>query len=199
MMVFPCWKSERGEDALNYGWGIYFSEKPDVAMAYRDGLAGKSTIKGGALYEVELMLGKADLLDWDLPIAKQSEKVQQAIQKAIDRHADPIQREMMAYYAVQNGQKTVGGTFYRTLASMFGDGLTTDGREEASRFLLSLGIPGIRYLDAFSRNGSVSGEKTRNYVIFDDSLITIMTCHAGGMQVVPEDEVQDDVCCFGPR
>lgn len=175
---FSMEEIQTGEGALAFGWGLYFAEEPDVARSYRDSLAGSD--KPGCLYEVELAIDEVDLLNWDKPIAKQSEKVQKAIQKAIEGHADQVQKDMMEYFAVTHRAKCVGGSFYRTLTDMFGNGLTTDGREEASRFLLSIGIPGIQYLDAFSRKGAgfrppeaLIGRKTRNFVIFDESLVEI--------------------------
>ena len=46
----------------------------------------------------------------------------------------------------------------------------TDYQAKAAEEMASRGIPGIRYLDAGSRE---AGEGTRNYVIFDDALIDI--------------------------
>jgi hypothetical protein len=46
---------------------------------------------------------------------------------------------------------------------------------EATNYLGSLGLPGIKYFDAGSRvGGMLSGNGTRNYVVFDDSLIDIL-------------------------
>jgi hypothetical protein len=42
---------------------------------------------------------------------------------------------------------------------------------QTSRTLKEAGIPGIRYLDQGSRG---AGNGTRNYVVFDDSLINIL-------------------------
>jgi len=44
------------------------------------------------------------------------------------------------------------------------------GGEEASKKLKELGIPGIQYYDGMSRS---AGKGTRNYVMFDDELISI--------------------------
>jgi hypothetical protein len=54
-----------------------------------------------------------------------------------------------------------------------------DGRAavEASKRLRDSGIPGIKYLDAGSRG---AGDGTRNYVVFDDSLITILRKYGVG-------------------
>jgi len=46
--------------------------------------------------------------------------------------------------------------------------------KKASEYLLSKGIKGIKYKDGFSRVGKNSEKETMNYVIFDDSLITIV-------------------------
>jgi hypothetical protein len=45
------------------------------------------------------------------------------------------------------------------------------GPQAASDWLLSKGIPGIRYLDAGSRD---AGKGTRNIVVFDDNLPKII-------------------------
>lgn len=61
-------------------------------------------------------------------------------------------------------QKPSGEQIYSRLTSSKG------GQKEASDFLRSLGIHGIRYLDGNSRS---SGEGTYNYVIFDPDLIEV--------------------------
>jgi hypothetical protein len=45
------------------------------------------------------------------------------------------------------------------------------GPKKATEQLRERGIPGIRYLDAGSRG---AGDGSRNYVVFDDSLIDII-------------------------
>jgi len=47
----------------------------------------------------------------------------------------------------------------------------TTSPKQASEYLNSIGIPGIRYLDGTSRK---QGEGTHNYVVFDENLITIL-------------------------
>jgi len=60
------------------------------------------------------------------------------------------------------------------LAPMLG-GLLSSGwnrfRGASSRMLREAGIPGIKYLDQGSRS---AGEGSRNYVVFDDSIINIL-------------------------
>ena len=45
------------------------------------------------------------------------------------------------------------------------------GADEARNRIKAAGIPGIKYLDAGSRG---AGDGTRNYVVFDDRLISIV-------------------------
>jgi len=63
------------------------------------------------------------------------------------------------------GSKTAGSMYERMSTSL-------GSAEAASARLRELGVPGIRYYDAGSR---AAGEGTRNFVIFDDSLIDIRT------------------------
>ncbi len=45
------------------------------------------------------------------------------------------------------------------------------GDKDAAEYLRSLGIPGIKYLDAGSRG---AGSGTRNFVLFDDKIPRIL-------------------------
>lgn len=56
--------------------------------------------------------------------------------------------------------------YYDQLAAVLGS------EDDASRYLMSIGIPGHRYLDGSSRYGA-EPEPTYNYVIYDDRTITI--------------------------
>tara|TARA_R110000751_G_scaffold307689_1_gene430608 strand:+ start:23 stop:1954 length:1932 start_codon:yes stop_codon:yes gene_type:complete len=128
----------------------------------------------GYLYNVDLKVSPDDLLDWDAPLSEQSE----AIQKALGR----------------NDQWTTGESFYNLKSGAIDDQLTEksgelydfikshpkfnaeernfNSREVISAWLDDKGIPGIRYYDGGSR---AAGEGTRNFVIFDDSLVDIKT------------------------
>ena len=63
------------------------------------------------------------------------------------------------------GTGVEGKSVYQMLSSKLG------GDDKASAYLKSLGIPGIKYLDAGSRS---SGKGTRNFVVFDDSIVKIL-------------------------
>jgi len=59
-----------------------------------------------------------------------------------------------------------GGNLYARLVESLG------GSRQASEYLNSLGIPGIKYLDGNSRS---AGEGTRNLVVFDDELVNVIS------------------------
>lgn len=46
-------------------------------------------------------------------------------------------------------------------------------QEAASKYLMQLGVPGIKYLDAGSRGGPLDTEGTHNLVVFDDKIIKL--------------------------
>ena len=179
------------------------------------GTEAKSIIRGtgsfgenpGRMYEVNINARPEQFLDWDKPLSGQSEQVRSVYQKmgggadpkvaeakvrqietemadlATDR--DPVTnvmrnerqwhmlaRERDAAWQQWNGAQS-GQQFYRSIP----------GRDAASRSLLDAGIPGIKYLDQWSRT---AGEGSRNYVVFDDRIITILRKYGlAGLTVLP--------------
>ena len=115
--------------------------------------------KVGNTYEVEINAAPEDLLDWDKPLSEQSEKVQAAIKAAT---ADIWKSDKSEY----NGSVVYNGLVedLRTIDR-------NNAEKMASERLLAAGIPGIKYLDGFSRG---VGKGTYNYVIFDPSIVKIM-------------------------
>jgi hypothetical protein len=106
----------------------------------------------GNLYKVDLDVKDEDLLDWDKPLSDQSEKIRENVLSESKLLGD-LNREWN------------GNDLYKNLVDEYG------GEKQASEYLNSLGIPGIRYLDGTSRK---QGEGTYNYVIFDENLIKIL-------------------------
>lgn len=158
----------------------------------------------GRLYQVNLAPAEDEYLDWDKPLSEQSEKVRAALENA------PVEIK-----AIKMG----GADIYDALADYFSDGQPGSGErnpEAASRYLASIGISGIRYLDQGSRNAStkiehdpwsdgwrvkqadgtwktfptrkaaVASVETYNYVIFDDRLIKIVEKSARQMNFDPD-------------
>jgi hypothetical protein len=95
----------------------------------------KSEGKGGNLYKVDLDVKDEDLLDWDKPLNKQSEKIRENVLSESKILGD-LNREW-------NGQD-----LYKNLVDEYG------GEKQASEYLNSIGIPGIRYLDGMSRTSA---------------------------------------------
>ena len=118
---------------------------------------GRGQANQGRLYEVELAPDDADLLDWDAPLSEQPEKVRAALQQGYDPN-----------WLAQFNDKP-GSDLYKAMA---GGESFEDMRMAASQELAGLGIPGIRYLDGGSR---AAGDGSRNYVMFDDSLIKVLS------------------------
>lgn len=135
-----------GEGVQSYGHGLYFAENPNVARSYQNGS------KESALYKVDLpdeQIGK--MLDWDKPLAQQPENVR-AILENLAKETN-IARGF--------GQNSVGDILKAAIRL----GLNPEAR------LKAIGVPGIRYLDAGSRQ---AGTGTHNYVVFDDNLPRII-------------------------
>lgn len=88
---------------------------------------------------------------------------------------DEARSALMAYAAPLAEQNPVtGGAAYQRLARSLDESNRYFGgnREEASRLLKENGVPGIKFLDQYSRNG---GNGTSNYVIFDDGIVKIVS------------------------
>lgn len=146
----------------------------------------------GNLYEVNILADKEnDFLDWDKPLSEQSEKVKNALVPTILKEFDKTTQARE--YILKRGTKSNGKPLtaeeiekykkpmpdplsitgkggYTCTVNSFG-GRPTEDSPKASKFLLTQGIKGIRYLDQGSRG---TGEGTYNYVIFDPKIIQIV-------------------------
>lgn len=130
----------------------------------------------GRLYEVSLDVEPEQLLDWDKPLGEQSE----AVRKAIDAVREAARERARAADAA--GDQTAFGQAINEAAALnlergaIGDAMRVAeiGASPArfAQLLREAGIKGIRYLDAGSR---AAGEGSRNFVIFDDSLVKIVS------------------------
>ena len=130
----------------------------------------------GSRYKVDLPDAKIEqMLDWDKPLAEQPE----AVRKALSSHPKVIaevnrlneQRVALNERNPERLSHPVIGKLARkeyTAESLKGQALYElfskgSNQAQASEYMRSLGIPGIKYLDA----GSRTGEKgTRNFVVF---------------------------------
>lgn len=188
---FDLSKIGTGEGAQAYGNGLYFAEAEDVARMYRDKLS-----KGrGRMYEVNIKADPDRFLDWDRPFAEQSPAVQDAMMRAgLGPHYEKFDgqtvwptREAAEEAALRyTGRRQPrpgavlverdGGYSFEIPSTKISKLYAYSLREpEVAASLREAGIPGVRYLDAGSRG---AGEGSRNYVVFDDSLVDILRKYA---------------------
>jgi hypothetical protein len=141
----------------------------------------------GNLYEVEINADKEnDFLDWDKPFNEQSVNIQNKLKNInledryeIGKSAGSLQ---YGFYSKENGYLDTDKPSFRTeeeainfLKNPTGETLYSEidyDPKKASNNLKTFGIKGIKYLDQDSRN---IGEGTHNYVIFDPSIIKIVS------------------------
>lgn len=130
--------------------------------------------KGGSLYKVSIKADPTKFLDWDAPVKAHSEEVLRMLSTAVDKELS----------GALHTPETIASQLrlMQTLDSPMGEWLDTAGITKgahglvwndntvASKALAEAGIPGIKYLDQGSRG---AGDGTRNFVVFDDKLVTI--------------------------
>ena len=116
----------------------------------------------GRLYEVEIPDDDEYLL-WDKPLSEQSKKVKAALAKvAMGPFTDEVN---------QPSDTAEAKVFYFALSLSQTERGRGDDRA-ASLILHEAGIAGIKYLDGGSRS---QGDGSYNYVVFDDSRVSIRT------------------------
>ena len=149
-----------GEGWQEYGWGLYFTSCEEIAEWYRVQLTKYHPSKG-LLYHVELTPEINEFLDWDATFEEQSLFVKKALRKM---SMVPKMKENYKFFADYDDSidgLNSGEDFYKELTSYF-----KGSQKHASKFLLSLGIPGLKYIGRSSQK--------ENYVIFDDTFVKII-------------------------
>jgi len=122
----------------------------------------------GRMYEVNVDANPEDFLDWDKPLSEQSEKVREAIKLrdfSLGSQTDMSVRGGQYHDAIQ---KQEVDRFWRESGGSFPASTMQDA---PAKYLKGVGIPGIRYLDQGSRG---AGDGSRNYVVFDENLISLV-------------------------
>jgi len=133
----------------------------------------------GNLYSVDIPDEKiAQMLDWDAPLSEQPESVRRGVQQAIadgieDGANGPNQMAGTVTNSKWNTQHVSpkdidnldGASIKSMLQRVYGD-------EGSAKKLNDLGIPGIKYFDGNSRT---AGKGTRNFVVFDENDMTVLT------------------------
>jgi len=173
--------SQSAIDWLNKQKAAYKTEQSPETLAQYDAaikvLQGGNVEKVGNLYTADLPDEMVDrMLDWDKPLSEQPEAVRKALlsNPNIAAEAKRLNEQRIALNKQSPGRLThpvLGKLANRetTPESLKGEAIYTllakgGNSAEVSKYLRSLGIPGIRYLDAGSRGQSGTG--TRNFVVF---------------------------------
>lgn len=120
----------------------------------------------GQLYEVEIPEDDSMLL-WDKPLSEQPE----AVKKSLGNVVDLLNEERGTPGSKHPDLTFSGSGIYGFVSKAMG------GDEAASKYLNSLGINGIKYLDGTSRN---AGEGSFNYVVFDDAAVQVLKTYYQG-------------------
>lgn len=130
----------------------------------------------GYLYQAEIPKDE-DLLNWDVSLSMQPVKVRQALEAA-----DVMDPSVFDQFT---GQQLYEGIVRDR--NMFGGLDRREAAQATSEFLQSIGLPGLRYLDGYSRD---RGEGTHNYVIWDETLLRPEVAQI--MVIDAEQEEEDD-------
>lgn len=137
---------------------------PDLIEAFRKTM----DVPKGSMYQVRIDADPADFLDWDAPFAS-ADDVERLAAKFDAVDPDLRKRlEDWGYERQQRGQVMPDGN--DIVRELLG-GVGNRNAQRATETMREAGIPGIKYLDQGSRG---AGDGTRNYVVFDDKLITIL-------------------------
>jgi hypothetical protein len=147
------------------------------------------------------------MLDWDAPLSEQPEimKIMQGSNTQTTAGSVPRTAPRVSLEEIGDADLApTGRDLYEKLVFRadreLNDGVVrlardapragrTNAQQIASEQLKELGIPGIKYFDGTSR---AAGEGTRNYVVFDENIITITkrngepVTQAEREQVLPE-------------
>ena len=93
----------------------------------------------------------------------------------------------------RTGMNQTGKQYYEELARGFHSSPNMnimDAQSEASKVLSEAGVPGIKYLDGTSRK---AGEGTRNFVVFDENNLTVLTRNGEKVNAPPKPIMFKDV------
>jgi diguanylate cyclase (GGDEF)-like protein len=150
----------------------------DAAIKIRGSMKNSSIYDNpGYEYEVDIPDEHVkNFLNWDKPRSEQPESVQKALQPLLDSEKTRLN---ITDNSMLDKRHPQGSSLYKALINQ------TGSKQAASEYLNSLGIKGIKYLDGSSR---AKGEGTHNLVVFDDSIIKILS--RNGEPVTPAEAKQ---------
>jgi len=197
--AFDMSKVGTGEGAQAYGHGIYFAENPSVADQYRKDLsaivnydqntkkyqvldknrkmlgeydnmlnAGQEAEKAGNLYKVDIPDAYIPtMMDYDKPLGQQSAIVKKALNEIKKQITPEMKMELGGDMNLLFGKDITPVQFLNTMEIIH----PTGGVGIGEKMLNELGVKGMRYLDATSRD---TGKGTSNFVVFDPKEVKIL-------------------------
>ena len=130
-------------------------------LPYLEQYGVQAFVAKGHVYDVDIP-EEDEFLLWDATLNQQPPKVTAAI--------DQLEHPVINEWRTNGAWDHVHG---KTLYSVLAGGMTygnLSGQKAASAVLQSLGVAGIKYLDAHSRD---TGDGSYNYVVFDDKRVSI--------------------------
>jgi hypothetical protein len=169
---FDLSKVGSGEGASAYGHGLYFSELEDTGKLF----AGRAP--GNALYKVDLDVEPTDLIDWEAPLSQQSPKVREILEPMFRRAPEPYSDRYIDATGTLLGADPTGSDIVQALRREARGQVSSraGAREASSARLREAGIPGVRYP---AKRGGSTADGPSNYVMFDDSRISIVDREPG--------------------
>lgn len=160
-------RAKKAMDGSTPGEQAYDYAASDLKTMEDATKSGALVQDSGQLYEVNIPEDDV-LLDWDKPLSEQPEFVRNAIYAS-------------GYTSEADG--LTGEQIYKDTSDYLRGGPETENPDElTSKLFNSLGIKGIRYLDANSR---LKKDGKHNYVIFDDTAIETIKTYYQGQQEGP--------------
>jgi len=152
--AFDASRARSGAGTQMAGHGLYFAENERIAKRYKR--------PPGKLYEVEIAQPQNSFLDFEAPLVDQKPAA-----RAIAAASKRLARGDAGLYADFLAESPDGHGAYMLLDSLMGP-------REAATAMRELGVPGVRFLD-------VTGEGTRNYVMFPGTEASIRILRKYGM------------------
>lgn len=145
--AFQDQKIGTGEGAQAYGYGHYVAGSPKVAESYKQA-------EDGNLYQVAIKPDEHELLDWDGTRSEQSPQVQQALAKIRPSLIPGDPTSMFPPHFTGNDVYQWLQDNHQRVRDQFGlpGRFEMSSPEVASKALDRVGVLGIKYLDAGSRN-----------------------------------------------
>lgn len=119
----------------------------------------------GSIYNVRIDANPEQFLDWDKPLSEQPDMLRKILPLLPKEEAVRFERLAGINTQGMDIQSPTFSSVHRALSDQLG------GQDKATDALRQAGIPGIKYLDEGSRG---AGDGTRNYVVFDPSIIDIV-------------------------